>query len=164
LLRSQRSISIEINRKINADTDKIVSEILERKDAKVKEITAKYELEAEKIKAEAKEISNKIIAEGMAQSESIKTEASSYCQKKQAEIELLIAKKVAEALNIEGEAEKTAATLLTAKRELELNMKKLSVLYSLANNPNVSVFGNNNDNLLAQMAAYRITGEKPLPK
>jgi len=75
-----------------------------------------------------------------------------------------VAKKMAEALAIEGEAEKTAASLLSAKRELELNMKKLSVLYSLASNPNVSVFGNNNDSLLAQMAAYRITsGNVPTP-
>ena len=65
----------------------MLSDIHERRNAKIKEITAKSELESEKILAEAKEISNKVLAEGIAQAESVRTQTMAYCKMKEAEMD-----------------------------------------------------------------------------
>jgi hypothetical protein len=47
--------------------------------------------------------------------------------------------------------------MLQAKRSFEVGMRKLGVMNSIANNPNVSVYGQSQDNLLSQVAAFRMT-------
>jgi len=49
--------------------------------------------------------------------------------------------------------------MLAAKRAYEVNMRKLNVLNSMAYNGNVTIYGNQQDNVLSQMAAYRLIQE-----
>jgi hypothetical protein len=82
-------------------------------------------------------------------------EAVSYCKKKEAEIDSKIAIKQAHSVAIEGESEKAASQILGQKREQELNMRKLAVLYALAQNPNATISGNNSNSMAAQLATYK---------
>jgi len=47
-----------------------------------------------------------------------------------------------------------------SRRKYEHLTAKLDVIKSLKHNKNLKIFGNNQDDILAQCAAYRITGDK----
>ncbi len=66
---------------INADGEKQVQEINEKKIAEVKKIQAESELRAQEIMAETKILSNKLKAEGRMAAEKITVENDAYCQK-----------------------------------------------------------------------------------
>jgi len=156
--REQAEINKE-HQKIDAETKKILAEIKEAQTAEVNRINAEAQLIAQAITSETKTISAKLLAEGSAESEKIKAETDAYIRKKEAETELAVAKNKADSLEYEGRTEAELSKLMSSKRQFDINMRKLGIMQSLANNKNVTLFGNQNDNLLAQLAAFRITGK-----
>jgi hypothetical protein len=62
----------------------------------------------------------------------------------------------AEVLKIEGNTEKELAAVLASRRQYEYLNSKLDALAAMGNNPNLKIFGNSQDNVLSQMAAYNI--------
>ena len=46
---------------------------------------------------------------------------------------------------------------MQSRRKYEHLNKKLDIIKAFKQNSNLKIFGNNNDDVLAQMAAYRIT-------
>ena len=63
----------------------------------------------------------------------------------------------AQIISTVGEGEKTISTVMQSRRKYEHLNKKLEIIRGFKHNNNLKIFGNNNDDVLAQMAAYRIT-------
>ena len=156
IFKQQKADIEKDHKKIVALTEKLVSEIRENKIAKVNQITTNGELLAENLRAEIKLIETKIIADGKAQCQRIDAETDAYCQKKEAEASQEAAEKRAAALRYSGEVEKKVFEMMAKKREFESEMRNLSVLYNLASNPNVTLFGEGN-NLLALTKAFEMS-------
>ena len=68
-----------------------------------------------------------------------------------------IAEVKAQIITTIGEGEKSIATVMQSRRKYEHLNKKLDIIKGFKHNNNLKIFGNNNDDVLAQMAAYRIT-------
>jgi hypothetical protein len=49
---------------------------------------------------------------------------------------------------------------MASRRKYEHLDAKLKVIHAFKHNANVKIFGDNNDDVLSQMAAYRITADK----
>lgn len=49
---------------------------------------------------------------------------------------------------------------MASRRKYEYLGKKLDVIRTFKNNKNLKIFGDNQDDILSQMAAYRITDNK----
>lgn len=82
-----------------------------------------------------------------------------------AQAEVTVAEKKSEAYEIEGRSEAELAKLLQSRRNYEVNMRRLGVLKAMSENPNVVVYGSSQDNLLSQVAAFRVAGmDHLLPK
>jgi len=63
----------------------------------------------------------------------------------------------AQTTSIVGEGEAKIATVMQSRRKYEHLNAKLNVIKSFKHNSNLKIFGDNNDDVLAQMAAYRIS-------
>lgn len=147
---------VKDHKKIIADTEKIVAELSQKKESKVLEIHANAELAAEEIRAMTRQIEAKIIAEGTSECEKLKAENEAILSIKEAEIVKAVAEKKAEAARIEGETEQKISDMIARKRTYDIKMKKLSILNALASNPNLAIYGKQNDTMITQMAAFRL--------
>jgi len=49
---------------------------------------------------------------------------------------------------------------MQSRRKYEHLNKKLNVIEAFKNNSNLKIYGDNHDDVMSQMAAYRITGDK----
>jgi hypothetical protein len=56
----------------------------------------------------------------------------------------------------EAKVESDIAKVLASRRRFEYLSQKLEVIRALGKNPNIKIFGNQNDNVVSQMAAYRL--------
>ena len=110
--------------------------------------------------AETKIIEKKQLAIGRAEAELIKAENDAWCLKKRAEVENEVAAMKAEQIQEEAKVEVEIAKVLTSRRKYEYLGKKLEVIRSLGQNPNIKIFGNQNDSAISQMAAYNIMRSK----
>ena len=70
--------------------------------------------------------------------------------------ELEIASLKAQTIQTVGEAESNIAKVMESRRKFEYLNKKLDVIEGFKHNSNLHVFGDNNDDVLAQLAAFRI--------
>ena len=68
-----------------------------------------------------------------------------------------IAEVKAQTTEIIGAGEAQIAKVMASKRKYEHLNKKLEVIEEFKNNKNLKIFGDNNDDVMSQMAAYRIT-------
>ncbi len=59
-------------------------------------------------------------------------------------------------MKVEGEAEGQLQKVLGSRRKYEYLNMKLGVIEAIGNNPNIKIFGNQSDNVISQMAAYRM--------
>eukprot|EP00824_Muranothrix_gubernata_P005420 TRINITY_DN1698_c0_g2_i1.p1 TRINITY_DN1698_c0_g2~~TRINITY_DN1698_c0_g2_i1.p1 ORF type:complete len:188 (-),score=44.67 TRINITY_DN1698_c0_g2_i1:48-611(-) len=155
--RKQAEIKKEHN-KIDAETTKTISELNEKKIAEVNSIQAQADLEAETIRAQTREKTALIIAEGEANVEKLKAETSAFVQKQKAIIQKNVSTLKAEALEYEGRIEQDVGRMLSYKRDHEAKMRELASLYTMAQNKDISLFSNQNDPVLTQVAALRLTG------
>ena len=70
---------------------------------------------------------------------------------------LEIADTKAQIIQTVGEGEKQISTVMQSRRKYEHLNKKLEIIEGFKNNKNLKIFGNNNDDVLTQMAAFRVT-------
>lgn len=87
----------------------------------------------------------------------IEVEAKNSCNKRIAETMLSVADIKADTINVIGDGEAKISNVMQSRRKYEHLNKKLDVIRSFRNNKNLKIFGDNQDDVLAQMAAYRIT-------
>jgi regulator of protease activity HflC (stomatin/prohibitin superfamily) len=145
--------------KIQADTAKMIAEIHEKTTAEVNKIGAQSELDAEEVKAETKMIRASFMADGRAKFNKVVAEAEAYVMKKEAEAKQQSAQKIAEEIRIRGKAETSLAKNLSNRRSHEEKMAQLGILQDLALNDKLSVFGDHKDNMMAQLAAFKVFGD-----
>lgn len=144
--------------KIRADTEKIIAEIRENTTAEVAKVNATAELEAQEVKAETKMIKASFMADGRAKVNQIIAESEAYCLKVEADAKAKAAEKIAEEVKIRGRAEAELAKNYASRRKFEVEMSKLGILKDLAGNQDLTLFGDHKDNLLAQLATYKMLG------
>jgi hypothetical protein len=63
-------------------------------------------------------------------------------------------------IDVTANGESQISKVMAARRKYEHLAAKTQVLSSFKGNQNVKIFGNNKDDVLSQMAAYRITADK----
>lgn len=73
---------------------------------------------------------------------------------------LEIADLKADTINTIGNGESQVAQVMQSRRKFEYLGKKLDVIKAFKDNKNLKIFGDNKDDILSQMAAYRITDNK----
>lgn len=100
------------------------------------------------IKNETLIIQEKISAEGEAESKNITTDALNYSEKRIATQMEQNADMNAEVTKLEGNVEAELAKVLASRRQYEYLNSKLEILKTLSNNPNLKVFGNQQDTAL----------------
>ena len=66
----------------------------------------------------------------------------------------------AQTITTVGDGESAIGKVMAQRRKYEHLNSKLGAIENFKHNKNVKIFGNNNDDVLSQMAAYRITSEK----
>jgi len=136
---------------IKAETKKILAVIREQENADVKKIGAESCLKEAEINAQRDEELARIKAGGEAEAENIRVETRAFVLKRMAEAEEQVANRQAEAITTESQAEDQAAQNLKSKRTYDQKMLQLQVLSKLASNRDVSISGNSQDNMVAQL-------------
>ena len=158
------SKQITLNRReletVRANAKKAVAEIDAQADAQQAQIRADSELQNETIKGETLVTKTRDETKGQCEAEMIEVESKNACNKKIAEMMLQIADIKAETIGVIGDGESKVSTVMQSRRKYEHLNKKLDVIRSFKNNQNLKIFGDNQDDVLAQMAAYRITDGK----
>lgn len=98
--------------------------------------------------------------EGQMEADLVEVRAKNQCNMK-------IAAKMAELADIRAQTVETISNgegqigkVMASRRKYEHLAAKVKVISAFKDNGNVKIFGNNNDDVLAQMAAYRITADK----
>lgn len=66
----------------------------------------------------------------------------------------------AETIEVIGSGENASSKVMTSRRKFEYQNAKLEVIKQFKHNKNLKIFGDNSDDVLAQMAAYRISSDK----
>lgn len=155
------SKQITLNRRelevVRANAKKAVAEINAQADAEQAQIQADSELKNETIKGETLVTKTRDETKGQCEAELIEIEAKNTCNKKIASKMLEIADLKAETISVIGNGEAQIANVMAARRKYEHLNRKLDVIKAFKNNQNLKIFGDNQDDVLAQMAAYRIT-------
>eukprot|EP00347_Sterkiella_histriomuscorum_P018054 403346966 len=147
---------------IQAEGQKMVSEINERTRAEEKKIQAESELKAAEIRAENQILQAKLLAQGLAEADTTSIHAENQSKLILAEQENKVAEKNAEAIKIEGIAEGELQKVLSLRRLYEYLNKKLDVVRQIGQNPNLKIYGNTDDSALSQMAAYGLLNKKDI--
>ena len=140
----------------HANAKKSVAEINAQSKAEQAQIKADADLKNEQIKGET--FVTKTIEEtkGSAEAEMVLVEAKNECNKAIAQKMLEVADLKAQTLQVIGEGEKQIADVMNARRKYEVLNSKLEVIESFKHNKNLKVFGNNKDDVLTQVAAFRV--------
>ena len=123
-----RSEIEKMQRKILAETDKIVAEINEFTRADVKKVDIGGLLEAQAIINETNMLKTVISSEGTAKSKKVLAEAEWYSLQKEAEAHLKASSKIADEIKIKGKAEAQLAKNLASRRKYEFYLKTISTL------------------------------------
>jgi murein L,D-transpeptidase YafK len=97
---------------------------------------------------------------GQCEAEITEIEAKNDCSKKIAAKMLEVADTKADTINTIGNGEAAISNVMQSRRKFEYLGKKLDVIKAFKDNKNLKIFGDNQDDILSQMAAYRITDNK----
>lgn len=95
-------------------------------------------------------------AKGKCEAQIISVDAKNTCNKSLAAKMLEIADLKAQTIDIIGKGEGQIAKVMQSRRKYEYLNGKMEVIAGFKDNKNLKIFGNNQDDALAQMAAYRI--------
>ena len=87
----------------------------------------------------------------------IQVEARNQCNKALAAKMLEVAEKKAETIQIIGQGEAQISDVMKSRRHYEYLNEKLEVIKAFKNNQNLKVFGDNNDDVMSQVAAFKVT-------
>jgi len=134
--------------------NKVLAEIEADQKLEVNRINAEAGFEAGKINAEKEKISLELEAKGKAEVAKVEAEAEKYVIEVKSKAAVTTSQLKGEATSVESKAEKDAALKLKAKREYELELRKIQVWKSLSSNNNTVITGDSGDNLPAQMYAF----------
>ena len=145
---------------IRANATKSVAEINASSIAEQAQITAESELKNEEIKGDTLVTKTRDETKGKCEAQMIQVEAKNTCNKKIAGKMLEIADLKAQTINVIGAGEQKISTVMQSRRKYEYLNSKMDVISSLKSNKNLKIFGDNQDDVLSQMAAYRITQNK----
>ena len=118
---------------------------------KVAEIKAQCDLEIGRIDAEREKLVVQAQEEGKRAQMKIRLESETEVQRVRATTLSKIAEIRAEALSVRAKAEGYAGERLKRKREHELELERLEMLKSLAENPNTFISGEVGENAIAQL-------------
>lgn len=141
---------------IRANAVKSVAEINEQAKAETAQIEAEAERKNQEVRADT--LITKAVDEtkGQCEAKLISVEAANTAGKLMAAKEFEIASLKAQTIQTVGEAESAIATVMQSRRKYEYLNKKLETIEQFKDNKNLHVFGDNNDDVLAQLAAFRI--------
>jgi len=142
--------------KIKAETEKIKQEWKAKTTAEIQKINAETDLEYNKITAEAELIKTQIIEKASADAAEIMANADAYYVTTIANAKQEVAGQIAEAVKLEGQAEKELQKGFAQKRLHDEIMQKIDAIESFANNKNSVIFGEQGGNLMAQVETYKM--------
>ena len=94
---------------------------------------------------------------GKCDAKMIEVDAVNICNKNIASKMLEIADLKADTINSVGNGESQISLVMASRRKYEYLGKKLDVIKGFKHNKNLKIFGDNQDDILSQMAAYRIS-------
>lgn len=86
----------------------------------------------------------------------IEVDARNSCNKSIASKMLEVADLKADTINVIGQGEKNISKVMASRRKYEYLDKKMDVIKGFQSNKNLKIFGDNQDDVVSQMAAYRI--------
>jgi len=141
---------------IKAKKEKIVAEINENAKALISNIDATADLKYSEIQAEARLIENDLVAQGRKDAAQKKAEADALAVKTTTEAEKEAAKIKAQAIALDGEAEKILKETYVKKREHLQRLEKIKSVAALSGNSKVAIFGDQKDNLMAQVQSFKM--------
>ena len=139
-----------------ANAKKQVAEIKAQSNAEVSQIEAEADLKNEQIKGETLITKTQDETKGECEAKIIEVDAENECQTKIAAKMLEIADIKAQTINTIGDGESKISSVMQSRRKYEHLNKKLEVIEAFKQNKNLKIFGDNKDDVLSQMAAYRI--------
>lgn len=145
---------------IQANAKKQVAEIRAQAKAEVSQIDADADLKNEQIKGETLITKTQDETKGECEAQLIEVEAQNECNMKIAAKMLEIADLKADTINTIGQGESNISQVMQSRRKYEHLNKKLEVIEAFKGNKNLKIFGDNKDDVLSQMAAYRISTDK----
>ena len=145
---------------IQANAKKQVAEIKAQGEAEKSQIDADADLKYEQVKGETLITKTQDATKGECEAKLIEVEAKNECSTKIASKMLEVADLKADTINTIGQGESQISQVMQSRRKFEHLNKKLEVIESFKNNQNLKIFGNNSDDVLSQMAAYRLNTDK----
>lgn len=162
-IKEDFSKQITLNRReleiVQAQAKKSVAEINEQSKAEQAQIKANAELKKEEILGETIIVKTRDEVKGRTEAEMIEIQAKNQSNIKIAEKMLEISEIKAQTTEVIGAGEAQIAKVMASKRKYEHLNKKLEVIEGFKDNKNLKIFGDNNDDVMSQMAAYRITND-----
>ena len=141
---------------LEARTNRVRSEWAAQTEARINSINADTDLKYNTIVAEAKLIETEIIQQATARAAEMEAEAEAFHAQTIANAQEEVAPKIAEAVQLKGKVERLLEKGYEKRRRHEQLMAQQESLARLAANENAVVFGNQEKNLLAQIAAQKL--------
>lgn len=141
---------------LEARTNRVRSEWAAQTEARINSINADTDLKYNSIVAEAKLIETEIIQQATARAAEMEAEAEAFHAQTIANAQEEVAPKIAEAVQLKGKVERLLEKGYEKRRRHEQLMAQQDSLARLAANENAVVFGNQEKNLLAQIAAQKL--------
>lgn len=141
---------------IKAKTSRIKSEWKAQTTALINQINAETDLKYNEIIAEAKLIETQIVEKAQADAAEIIAKADAYRATAVAKAKQEVAPMIAQAVQLEGDAEVKLLKGFAQKRTHEQIMAKIDAVSAFAQNKNSVVFGDQGNNLMAQVETYNM--------
>jgi len=145
---------------IKAKTSRVTSEWKARTEALINSIDADTDLKYNEIVAEARLIETQIKEEASAKAAEMVAQANAYKATVIANAQKEAAPMVAQAVDLEGQAQSKLQKGFAMKRTHDEIMRKIDAVDALASNKNSVIFGDQGNNLMAQVASYNMVNAK----
>lgn len=144
---------------IKASTARTKSEWKAKTEAFINTINAETDLKYNEIVAEARLIETRIVEKAQAEAAEIIANANAYKATTIANAEKEVAPMIAQAVQLEGEAEKQLLKGFAQKRAHDEIMRKIDAVDAFAHNKNTVIFGEQGNNLMAQVETYNMVNK-----
>uniref|UniRef100_A0A7S3CTC4 Band 7 domain-containing protein n=1 Tax=Strombidium rassoulzadegani TaxID=1082188 RepID=A0A7S3CTC4_9SPIT len=145
---------------VKANAVKSVAEINAQSKAEQAQIRADADLKNETIKGDTFMTKTVDETKGTCEAEMIKVDAKNQCSKSIAAKMQEVADLKASTIEIIGKGESQISEVMQSRRKYEYLEKKTEVIQAFRENKNLKIFGDNSDDVLSQVAAFRVTQGK----
>jgi len=139
---------------------RVKAEIAQKTITLVNSVNASTNVKFNEINAEANLIETSVLANARAEAAKIRAEADAYSLTKISEAEQVNAQIISQAIALEGEAEMKMMKAMKRKRKHKQIMERLNAMNTLTNNKDMVVFGEQPDNLMANLASFKMVYSK----